>query len=200
MRILHLEDNNAAKMIMRKILREIAEVEDVSTHKEAIQALGKKDYDLLVSDFVLGDGNTLEFMAQLRANPRFQWLPIIVVSGSLDKWTRGALRQVGVNAAVGKPIDPSSFRELAQRLVLTPTAREITSECQACECVSWHNGEHVVVACPSLNVHAQGFSEREAQTNLRAKLLERGDALPYRPLKKLTLYIDPVDARVMTGL
>lgn len=200
MRILHLEDNNAAKMIMRRILREIAELDDVSTHKDAVSALRERDYDLLISDFVLGDGNTLDFIVQLRSTPRTAALPIIVVSGSLDKWTRGALRQVGVNAAVQKPIDPESFRALAQRLVDAPASREITGDCQACECVSWHDGEYFVVACPSLNLNARGTSEREAQANLRTQLLERGQQFAYRPLKKLTLYIDPVDANYITGL
>lgn len=200
MRILHLEDNNAAKMIMRKILREIAEVDDVSTHRDALRMLRERDYDLFVSDFVLTEGNTLEFVSQMRSAPRTAALPIIVVSGSLDKWTRGALRQIGVNAAVQKPVNPASFRALAQRLVETPRLQEIVSDCQACECVSWQDGERYIVSCPSLELKADGCSEREAQANLRAKLAKSGGPLPFRPLKKLTLYIDPIEATCITGI
>jgi len=69
---------------------------------------------LVLLDLNIPKVNGLEVLRKLRASPRCQRTPVIVVSSSRADEDRGMAEQLGANAYFQKPADLESYRELGQ--------------------------------------------------------------------------------------
>jgi CheY-like chemotaxis protein len=58
-----------------------------------------------------------EFIERIRAQPRHQRLPIIVVSGDTDPGTPERLESIGANAFFPKPYSPAQVRLKLEQLL-----------------------------------------------------------------------------------
>jgi CheY-like chemotaxis protein len=61
--------------------------------------------------------NGLELVAQIRKDPRFCSLPILVVSADADPSTPGRALGLGANAYFAKPFSPSAMRKKLEELI-----------------------------------------------------------------------------------
>lgn len=83
----------------------------VGTFQEARHALRNDPPDLLVADIRLGAFNGLHLLITARAR-----LPVIIMTGFHDPVLEADARTYGAEYIV-KPLDPSSFLRLVQRLL-----------------------------------------------------------------------------------
>ncbi len=83
------------------------------TGREAVEALEKKEWDLVVLDLMLPDLSGAEICRRIRSDPRTQQLPVIIVSARGDEFDRVVGFEMGADDYVTKPF---SLRELALRI------------------------------------------------------------------------------------
>jgi CheY-like chemotaxis protein len=77
--------------------------------------------DLLLLDVMLPDGNGLEILAQLRADPEFATLPIVLLTAKaeLDDIRKGL--ELGVDGYVTKPYSKDQLAEVIGRVLKHPS-------------------------------------------------------------------------------
>ena len=79
MKVLHLDDSREMRSAMRRQFQdEVGEFLTVATAAEAVDALAKSDWDLFISDWILGDGNTALEAIRLA---RDLHIPVLLLSG-----------------------------------------------------------------------------------------------------------------------
>lgn len=72
---------------------------------EGIAKISATSFDLVLTDWNMPNMNGLAFVQQLRANPAFKKLPIIMVTTESEKTSVVAALQSGVNNYIIKPFD-----------------------------------------------------------------------------------------------
>ena len=91
----------------------------VPTAQEALHLLedGECDVSAVVTDLNMPRMDGFEFIERIRAEPSFQQLPIIVVSGDTDPGTPQRLAAIGANAFFSKPYSPAQVRLKLEQLL-----------------------------------------------------------------------------------
>jgi CheY-like chemotaxis protein len=83
----------------------------------ALQLAHKHSFDLIISDIGMPEMNGYELATSLRAQPEYQGIPIIAVTGYSEYDDRGRAVQAGFNAHITKPIDPTRLIDLMNDLL-----------------------------------------------------------------------------------
>lgn len=73
--------------------------------------------DLLMVDVIMPGMSGLELCSTLRAQARYQGVPIILMSGTVDDAVRAHARDVGANAVLRKPFRPEELLPLVSELL-----------------------------------------------------------------------------------
>jgi CheY-like chemotaxis protein len=89
------------------------------TAQEALRLLASADCGItaVVTDLNMPRMDGFEFIERIRAEPRHQHLPIIVVSGDTDPRTPERLVSIGANAFFPKPYSPAQVRLKLEQLL-----------------------------------------------------------------------------------
>jgi DNA-binding response OmpR family regulator len=90
------------------------EVITVYNGDEALNAIKRNHYDLLITDIAMPRVNGVELITEIRKiNPD---LPILVVSGKLTPELQFTLESLKIQKILHKPIRPEQFRQTIQEL------------------------------------------------------------------------------------
>jgi two-component system nitrogen regulation response regulator GlnG len=115
-RILLVDDDRQCGMILSKLLQRAGCAAVVATSvAEAKQACRKADFDLIVSDILMPDGNPLPLLERCRE--RRSGVKGIVLSGYDDPLIKAQARDAGYEEYMLKPMDFGQFMSLIRRLV-----------------------------------------------------------------------------------
>jgi CheY-like chemotaxis protein len=118
--ILVVDDSKAARKIVRRCLRALghheAEFREAADGAEALESIREKLPDLIVTDLNMPVMDGVTMLRKIKASPRLQGVPIVVVSSILDDQRRSRLRERGVEYLVEKPLDPAALREVLDRI------------------------------------------------------------------------------------
>jgi len=117
-RILVVEDNAVNQLITRELLeRRGATVEVAGNGRLALDCVRAARFDLVLMDVMMPEMDGLEATRRLRAQPGGRELPIIGLTANVDRRDLAACLAAGMNAHVGKPIEPDDlFARLAEWL------------------------------------------------------------------------------------
>ncbi|MDR2488909.1 MAG: response regulator [Desulfovibrio sp.] len=108
LRVLLTEDNAVNQMIASELLLEKGVVVDVAgTGLEALAALERKEYDLVLMDIQMPEMDGLTATRRIRANPAYGELPVIAMTAHALAEDRALSREAGMNEHLTKPIDPN---------------------------------------------------------------------------------------------
>lgn len=121
-RILLVEDNRRMAEVVRAVLTGlgVGHLEHAPSAAEALEALHRAAFDLIVLDRRLGSVDGLDLARQIRRNsdPGLSAIPILMLTGSASEEAVRAARDAGVDSYLIKPFTVQSLRE---RLVSTLT-------------------------------------------------------------------------------
>ena len=110
-KVLLVEDSRAVRDFVTAILESAGdfEVHEVDNGFEALRALPRADYRLIVTDVNMPDVNGIELIRLVRQNAKFVRTPIIVISTDAEHTdTRRAL-EAGGSAFLAKPFTAQQF-------------------------------------------------------------------------------------------
>lgn len=115
-RVLLVEDNEINQEVALGQLED-AEVEvDVADNGEiAVRMVRERVYDLVLMDMQMPVMDGIEATKVIRADPRFQTLPIVAMTANAMAVDRDRCLEAGMNDHIAKPIDPDQlFRVLVR--------------------------------------------------------------------------------------
>lgn len=116
-RILLVEDQKDAAQVLRAGMESLAadlQVVSVTSAEDALKALDKGAFDLLIADVLLPGISGLELMARFRRrNPETK---VILVSGVRDPEIRKQVARSGAEAFFFKPVEMSDLLDAVERL------------------------------------------------------------------------------------
>ncbi len=107
-KILIVDDSTTARMVIKRCLKIIgltdATVIEVAHGQEALDIIKEQQVDLLVTDLNMPvmSGETL--ISRIKANPKLNEMPVIVVTCAGNPAKEAQLLGLGVNQVVNKPV------------------------------------------------------------------------------------------------
>jgi two-component system, chemotaxis family, chemotaxis protein CheY len=115
--ILIVEDSATTRALIRAVIDELGEYETVEAGSgfEALKMLPQQEYDLIVTDINMPDINGLELINFVRNSPRYNHLPIIIVSTERSEEDKKRGMALGATAYVTKPFKSSELQEIINK-------------------------------------------------------------------------------------
>jgi two-component system sensor histidine kinase/response regulator len=124
-RVLLAEDNEINQEVACEILRNAGVmVTAVSDGEAAVAQVEREAYDAVLMDIQMPKLNGFDATERMRADPRFQTLPIIAMTANAMASDRERALASGMNDHVAKPIDPQILLRTLGRWVTPSTSVE----------------------------------------------------------------------------
>ncbi|MCU1258531.1 MAG: response regulator receiver protein [Bryobacterales bacterium] len=117
--ILIVEDNESCVTTLEISILSIpgVKVRSVGTAREALTVLLEGNVDAMLTDLHLPRVDGFELIAQVRSNPGYARMPIIVISGDSDPRTPERVRRAGADAHFVKPYSPVEIRKTLEQFL-----------------------------------------------------------------------------------
>lgn len=130
-RLLLAEDNTANQMVARLMLREAGyQLDIVANGLEAVEAVTKRPYDLILMDAAMPEMDGLEATRRIRALPGPQAdIPIIATTANAMSGDREACLSAGMTGYLAKPFDKETL-VAAVRSALVPAETGLPPQLQ----------------------------------------------------------------------
>lgn len=130
-RVLYIEDSQVAAHIMLRLLQSMKlQVDHFTAADEALAALEKRDYDLIISDILLaGAVSGVGLVNRVRNLPSIKRrIPILAMSGMDEPSRRIELFKLGVNDYITKPPIEEEVRARVRNLI---TSKQLLDQVEA---------------------------------------------------------------------
>jgi len=110
-KILIVDDEHLDLFITKKLLSLEFQVEGFTSLNEALQWSESNSFDVLLSDYYLGNGIHAHDVLKAIANQKTDPFKAIVLSNHIDEQQAQALRNAGFTGIIEKPITIEKFKE-----------------------------------------------------------------------------------------
>lgn len=107
--LLVVEDNVELLMLMTQLLSSKYHVKTATNGKEALEIIHKEELDIIISDVMMPIMDGLELTQQLKNDPNYQHLPIILLTAKTQDENRAEALQLGADSYVTKPFKMSDL-------------------------------------------------------------------------------------------
>jgi len=130
-RILVIDDDKQVPKLIRSVLGHLGhQVEYAASVKEAQKAMESFAPDLILLDYEMPDKNGLQFLSEIRAQPKHQLLPVIIITGHALPGLKLSAIKEGVTDFLNKPF---SHDELVARVQSLLKQKFLTDELEIAE-------------------------------------------------------------------
>jgi two-component system, chemotaxis family, chemotaxis protein CheY len=118
MKILVVDDSATMRRIVSNVLSMLgfANITTAINGKEALQALGSDDFDLVVSDWKMEPINGLDLLKKIRGDKKLKDLPFIMLSAESDKKSIIETINNGVSEYIVKPFSKETLKGKIQNI------------------------------------------------------------------------------------
>ncbi len=128
-RVLLVDDNDINQDVVKELLSLVnAEVSTAGNGKEAIDLLEHTNFDMVLMDVQMPIMDGIEATRRLRAQERFDQLPIIAMTAGALAGDRERCLSAGMNDYISKPIYPEILYRILLRWHKNQTSAAATSE------------------------------------------------------------------------
>ena len=115
-KVLIVEDNERNLKLVRDVLQVKGyQTLEALTGEDGVKLAIEQKPDLVLMDIQLPGMNGIEALAQLRANPVTEKIPVIAVTASVMQQDRKMITEAGFDAYVGKPINLKEFLDAVRK-------------------------------------------------------------------------------------
>lgn len=127
-RVLIVEDDPMVQMMVQKAVEgDGRAVRVTETVEEARSALSEEDYDSVILDLFLPDGDGRQLLAEIRERPRSAQVQVLVLSGATGKNTKLECFRLGADEFLEKPADPELLQAAVDRQLQRARTRATAS-------------------------------------------------------------------------
>lgn len=108
--LLVVDDDPDLLLLLRKMLARIgASARTAETGEAGLEMLKSDDFDLLVLDLMLPDMDGYEVLQQVRANSRYDDMPVLILSARADEQAISKAMSLGADSYLTKPYLPNTL-------------------------------------------------------------------------------------------
>ena len=119
-RILIIEDNAETQLILKIYLRDFYEIHTASTAVEGLKKIRENKYNLIVLDINLpGELNGNDVILNLKNDPEYRKIPILVVTAYALKGDRENYLALGADGYLAKPVERMDILQSVKELILS---------------------------------------------------------------------------------
>jgi two-component system chemotaxis response regulator CheY len=113
MKILIVDDFSTMRRIIKNLLRDLGfnNTDEADDGQTALPKLQKGDFDFLVTDWNMPGMTGLELLKEVRADPKLQSLPVLMVTAEQKKEQIVEAAKAGVNGYIVKPFTAHTLDE-----------------------------------------------------------------------------------------
>jgi two-component system chemotaxis response regulator CheY len=118
--ILIVEDSPTMRALVVSALEELSgtvRITEAASGFEALRALPRDDYDLIVTDINMPDINGLELVSFVKRNAAYRAIPLLIISTEGSERDRLRGLELGADAYLVKPFEPDDLRRAARDLL-----------------------------------------------------------------------------------
>lgn len=127
-RVLVVEDDEMVQLLVEHAIgSEDREIDVVETVAEARTRLSEGDFDLVVLDLFLPDGDGRELLTEIRERPRSAQVQVLVLSGHSSRTTKLECFRRGADEFLDKPVDPELLQAAVERQLERARVRAMES-------------------------------------------------------------------------
>lgn len=114
--ILAVEDNPVGLLVLRYALeRQAVPVDTAADGHAAVDAAGKRRYDLILMDLQMPGMDGFETAAAIRKLPGYGTVPIIALTANFSDEIRRRCQERGMQGFISKPVEPARLWETISR-------------------------------------------------------------------------------------
>lgn len=114
--ILAIDDNPANLTLVRESLQELYKVSVVTSGKQALSFLGKKEVDLILLDVLMPEMNGIETLSKINNIPNKHYT-VIMMTALNDNETINQCTELGAKGYIEKPFRPSEIKAKVKELL-----------------------------------------------------------------------------------
>ncbi|WP_035587621.1 response regulator [Hippea jasoniae] len=120
MKIITVDDSSTMRRIIKNTLKRIGygdEILEAENGKEALDILQQNPVDLIITDWNMPVMDGLTFVKKIRADHKFDDVPIIMVTTEAAKEDIITALKAGVNNYIVKPFTPNVLKEKIEQVL-----------------------------------------------------------------------------------
>lgn len=116
--VLLVEDSRAVRSFVSSILESAGDydVHEVENGFEALRALPRTDFALIITDVNMPDVNGIELTRFVRGQAKFAEIPVLVISTDASHPDTQRAMDAGANAFLAKPFTAEQFLQAVARV------------------------------------------------------------------------------------
>ncbi|MEK6581345.1 MAG: response regulator [Nitrospirota bacterium] len=117
--ILLVEDSATTRSLIRAVIEEIGDfdVVEAPTGFDALKLLPAQDFDLVLTDINMPDINGLELINFIKGNPRYNHIPLIIVTTERSEEDKKRGMALGATAYVTKPFKAPELQGIIRKIL-----------------------------------------------------------------------------------
>ena len=117
--VLIVEDSRAMRGLIRATVEQMPGflTHEAGSGFEALKALPKHHYDLIITDINMPDINGLELISFVKNHPQYRDIPLIVVSTERSEEDRRRGMSLGASGYLVKPFKGDELQELVRNVL-----------------------------------------------------------------------------------
>ena len=127
-KILIVYDNKLNLTVDKNVLRSIYEVTAVISGAQAIEAVDRQTYDLILLDINMPEMNGFEVLEKFKSNPCSKDIPVIFLTADSDADTETKCFESGALDFIAKPFVPEVMRSRISRILELEDLRKSLAE------------------------------------------------------------------------
>lgn len=117
--ILIVEDSATTRALIRAVIEELGDfnIVEAPTGFEALKLLPTHEFDSILTDINMPDINGLELINFIKNNPRYNHIPLIIVTTERSEEDKKRGLALGANAYVTKPFKAFELQEILRKVL-----------------------------------------------------------------------------------
>lgn len=118
MKILIVDDFSTMRRIIKNLLRDLGftNTQDADDGTTALPMLKNGDFDFLVTDWNMPGMTGIDLLKAVRADPKLQSLPVLMVTAEQKREQIIEAAQAGVNGYIVKPFTAITLKEKIDKI------------------------------------------------------------------------------------
>lgn len=189
--LLYVDKSKTAQRLLEKAVSQVAYVTSVATMAEALAEAMEGNYNFILSDYELPDGNGLVLAERLRQVGKHAKTPMLLYTAGMNNELAYQAMQAGFHDSLQKPMDMMSLTERIVELIELPEVKRFERRLLQIACTGWGVDGRYYEYSPDLNVVMHGRSEEHVREQMQQRLSEMME----QSREIVEGGLDPVDAQ-----
>ncbi len=117
--ILIVEDSATTRFLIRAVVEEVGDfnIVEAPTGFDALKVLPQQEFNLVLTDINMPDINGLELINFVKNNPRYNHIPLIIITTERSEEDRKRGMALGASAYVTKPFKAPELQEIVRKVL-----------------------------------------------------------------------------------